>query len=151
MSDIWWPIYSKILFLLSIQKKFKIFFILLEGGCTSYHFSNIQSDIKSKILLEILNKVSFSQCLIFSNYFVTAEAICEKLNSNGSGTSNIPKLEKSEPLEFRAFRKQYLLHSELHAFSPSEEKKLLFLALEPILEPFMRAVPNWLSLTTKDI
>jgi len=44
-------------------------------SCPSSHLPNVQSDIKFKILLEILNKVSFSQCLIFSNYSVRAEAI----------------------------------------------------------------------------
>ena len=40
-------------------------------------------DKKFKILLEILNKISFSQCLIFSNFSVRAEAICDKLEANG--------------------------------------------------------------------
>ena len=52
-------------------------------SCPSSHLPNVQSDIKFKLLLEILNKVSFSQCLIFSNYSVRAESICEKLEANG--------------------------------------------------------------------
>ena len=52
-------------------------------SCPSSHLPNVQSDIKFKILPEILNQVSFSQCLIFSNYSVRAEAICEKLEANG--------------------------------------------------------------------
>ena len=42
-----------------------------------------EMDQKFKILLEILNKISFSQCLIFSNYSIRAESICEKLEANG--------------------------------------------------------------------
>ena len=55
----------------------------LPCSCPSSHLPNVQSDIKFKLLLEILNKVSFSQCLIFSNYSVRAESICEKLEANG--------------------------------------------------------------------
>ena len=56
---------------------------LNKSPCPSSHLPNVQSDIKFKLLLEILNKVSFSQCLIFSNYSVRAESICEKLEANG--------------------------------------------------------------------
>ena len=44
---------------------------------------NVELDKKFKILLEILNKISFSQCLIFSNFSIRAEAICDKLEANG--------------------------------------------------------------------
>ena len=49
----------------------------------SHHLPHVESDAKFKVLLEILNKISFSQCLIFSNFAVRAEAICEKLEANG--------------------------------------------------------------------
>lgn len=37
-----------------------------------------QNAIKTRALLELLDSVSFSQCLVFSNYAVRAEAMCEK-------------------------------------------------------------------------
>ena len=49
----------------------------------SHHMTHVEADLKFKVLLEVLNKISFSQCLIFSNYSVRAEAICEKLEANG--------------------------------------------------------------------
>ena len=52
-------------------------------SCEFHPLQHIEADRKFKVLLEILNKVSFSQCLIFSNYSTRAEAICEKLDANG--------------------------------------------------------------------
>ncbi len=44
---------------------------------------HVEADLKYKILLQILNSTTFSQCLIFSNYAIRAESICEKLEANG--------------------------------------------------------------------
>lgn len=49
----------------------------------NHPLNHMEFDLKFKILLEIMNKISFSQCLIFSNYSVRAESICEKLEANG--------------------------------------------------------------------
>ena len=42
-----------------------------------------QLDIKFSALLDVLNSLTFSQCLIFTNYSLSAQSICERLNGNG--------------------------------------------------------------------
>ena len=51
--------------------------------CPAQDLAHVEADFKFKILLDVLNKISFSQCLIFSNYKTRAEIICEKLEANG--------------------------------------------------------------------
>ena len=51
---------------------------------TSYHPKpRYQLDVKFRVLLDILNSITFSQCLIFTNYSLSAQTICERLNGNG--------------------------------------------------------------------
>ena len=51
---------------------------------TNYHPKpKYQLDIKFGVLLDVLNSVTFSQCLIFTNYSLSAQSICERLNGNG--------------------------------------------------------------------
>ena len=42
-----------------------------------------QTDLKFKSLLALLNSVTFSQALVFTNFVLSAEAVCEKLEANG--------------------------------------------------------------------
>ena len=42
-----------------------------------------QLDVKFSALLDVLNSLTFSQCLIFTNYSLSAQSICERLNGNG--------------------------------------------------------------------
>ena len=51
---------------------------------TRYHPKpQYQLDVKFGALLGVLNSVTFSQCLIFTNYSLSAQNICERLNGNG--------------------------------------------------------------------
>ena len=51
---------------------------------TPYHpKQKFQTDIKFKSLLALLNSVTFSQALVFTNFVLSAEAVCEKLEANG--------------------------------------------------------------------
>ena len=51
---------------------------------TNYHPKpRYQLDVKFRVLLDILNSITFSQCLIFTNYSLSAQTICERLNGNG--------------------------------------------------------------------
>ena len=51
---------------------------------TNYHPKpKYQLDLKFGVLLDVLNSVTFSQCLIFTNYSLSAQTICERLNGNG--------------------------------------------------------------------
>ena len=45
--------------------------------------SNQQDKIKFEALLTLLASVTFSQCLIFTNFITKAESFCDKLNQHG--------------------------------------------------------------------
>lgn len=42
-----------------------------------------QVEYKSRALFELLNSISFSQCLIFCNQILRAEALCRKAEKQG--------------------------------------------------------------------
>ncbi|XP_054168157.1 probable ATP-dependent RNA helicase DDX20 [Oppia nitens] len=46
-----------------------------------HHLNHINFDNKIQPLIEILSNVSFSQCLVFSNYQTRARMLCDKLNA----------------------------------------------------------------------
>ena len=51
---------------------------------TAFHpRPKFQMEFKFKSLLNVLNSVTFSQCLVFTNFALSAEAVCEKLEANG--------------------------------------------------------------------
>jgi superfamily II DNA/RNA helicase len=45
--------------------------------------SREQDKLKFEALLTLLTSVTFSQCLVFTNYVIKAESFCERLNQHG--------------------------------------------------------------------
>ncbi|CAG2114339.1 unnamed protein product [Medioppia subpectinata] len=69
-----------------------------------HHLNHINFDNKIEPLIEILANVSFSQCLVFSNYQTRARMLCDKLNALNWKTTYI-SAEKCQSERLKAISK----------------------------------------------
>jgi ATP-dependent RNA helicase DDX20 len=52
-------------------------------SCYSTSFDFFQDKLKLDAILSLLSSITFSQCLVFTNFVTKAESFCEKLNQLG--------------------------------------------------------------------
>ena len=69
-----------------------------------------------------------------------------------TGTKKAPELSSMNPIEYRAFKENFLSHSKTHKWTEEISKQQLLLSVHPTIHSTLKmAVPNWDTATLEDI
>ena len=69
-----------------------------------------------------------------------------------TGTKKAPELASMNPIEYRAFKENFLSHSKTHKWTEEISKQQLLLSVHPTIHSTLKmAVPNWDTATLEDI
>ena len=102
--------------------------------------------------IKALNTLKFMDARSIQKQIDEIKKQTEDAKVHITGTKKAPELATMNPIEYRAFKENFLSHSKTHKWTEEISKQQLLLSVHPTIHSTLKmAVPNWDTATLEDI
>ena len=102
--------------------------------------------------IKALNTLKFMDANSIQKQIDEIKSKTEDAKVHITGTKKAPELATMNPIEYRAFKENFLSHSKTHKWTEEISKQQLLLAVHSTIHSTLKmAVPNWDTATLEDI
>ena len=102
--------------------------------------------------IKALNTLKFMDARSIQKQIDEIKKQTEDAKVHITGTKKAPELATMNPIEYRAFKENFLSHSKTHKWTEEISKQQLLLAVHPTIHSTLKmAVPNWDTAALEDI